>query len=199
MKKIYLISFTILTFISCEKDDTRIFRQLSEFERTIIPFEEKETVEFVNELSEIVTANVTARNFRTSYSPTRNWPVYELEYVDNTYIFESIEEEFFFHISKTPDDNTLFNIYFLTEMDDLIGAIDIQGCEKIEIQDLELYLIDTTVNGFDYTNVFKFEPCDDDETDDEINLVITQIIYSVENGIEFIEYEDGTYLRQITE
>ena len=73
--------------------------------------------------------------------------------------------------------------------------IGIQGCEYIGSQDLELELMDTTVNGFDYTNVYKFEPCDHDE----INLVIVQIIYSIENGIEFIEYEDGTYLRQITE
>jgi len=196
MKKIYLILFSILTFISCEEDDSSIIRPLSDFERTIIPFEEEETVEFANELLEIITANVTAKDFGTSYAHrTRDGQVFELEYVTNIFTFESSEEEFMVQISRAYSaDYTEFSIS-LNTMDDTIGVIGIQGCEYIGSQDLELELMDTTVNGFGYTNVYKFEPCDHDE----INLVIVQIIYSIENGIEFIEYEDGTYLRQITE
>ena len=52
---------------------------------------------------------------------------------------------------------------------------------------------DVSVDGFDFAQVFRFEYCIFEDSS------ITFILYSAEEGIEFIKFDDGSYLYLLTE
>ena len=70
---------------------------------------------------------------------------------------------------------------------ELNGRFDL-ACIGLYDKTIEERFINTSLYGFDYNNVLVFKNC-------ETNSKINQIIYSKEKGIEFIEFDDNSWIK----
>lgn len=192
MKKLVILSLTFLLCFNCSDDDDVVVYQLNDFEKSIIPFDEMTEMQFVNQDLETFTATNTQRLEGIVTSTSYDSNVSKSESVSNEINFIDLELNLFNLVRKSSD----ITVFSITNLE-VVGEAFPNSCFLVDNTNdinLEDALTDITIQGFEYNSVFSFENCDYFEG---IDNPVTSIIYSVERGIEFIEFLDGTYLRQI--
>jgi hypothetical protein len=189
MKKLLALSFVFLFCVNCsDDDDTEVYR-LNTFEKTVIPFDNNTQVQYVNQDMEIFMANYTPKESGMLEMTGGEYSA-SGEFVSNEINFTDLELNLFNRVYKQGD---LTN-FFITNLEQ-VGSSFPNACFLSVSENLEVALTDITIQGFEYNSVFSFEICDYIEANDN---PVKSIIYSAERGIEFIEFLDGTYLRQIS-
>ena len=186
MKNTYLIFLLAIALVSCNNDDDVTHYRLNDFEASVIPFTETVQVDFINENAETVTTTVTAKESIEAGSEaggTQKFYGY-----GNTLRFENDQEVYQVAI-RTSLDNIIFSILHYDEVEETFTNLGISECSP-NLKEVESTLTNVSANGTAYNNVFVFKPCSDSTSNFE------RIIYSVERGIEYIEFQDGSYYKQ---
>lgn len=191
MKKLSIALFSTLCLISCKDDDSSIYWSLTEFERTLIPFEDSTVIEFENQSSEQIAVNVSAKNVTTADVGSHEGD-YQTEYIENEFGITPLLQRLKVNIRKGRNGAPHFFIhaYFANGKQELLGINNCGTGQSLDLQSLPTKIM---VNDVVYEDVFDFLPC----ASAEFN--ISRIIYSITNGIEYIAYNDGSYLQQIRE
>ncbi|WP_157632548.1 hypothetical protein [Cochleicola gelatinilyticus] len=185
IKKILLFIISITIFgCGCNDDGFESF-ELTEFERSLIPFTTEQNVQFINQESELLDATITAKtidNFNLNSSDDESCMVTLVESHRNQLILNGTGQDFFVFVQKSRN---------LTEFIITSGVRDfaIDGCET-NFETIVQATTNYTSDGFSFENVFILENCGTE------NLIST-FIYSSQNGIEFIKYDNGNYLKQV--
>ena len=186
----FLFALTII-FSSCSDDDVPNEQLLlTEFEKSIIPFTTETNFQFKNENNEPTTATASARVFGQATVETE-LGFHTMENVSNTLTFPEMGLNFAISVSQVFFDRSSFYIVSQYNEPSPSGLFLNPDCSGV-VDDsigLESYLTDITVQDVTYNNVFILEDCREESS-------YSQIIYSMDGGIEYIEFDDGTYLMQ---
>lgn len=174
---------SLMSSCGCPDDQTNTFL-LNEFENRIIPFQTITTLSFTDEnlnefdgsYSEKLTEikDIDSGNDEECYATN-----IETQFIVLTIPDKNLRLEI--SLRKSRNDRTTFSI------ENIPGLFVIEECSTL-VENIQEKLIDVDIRNFSYASVFEFKACDD-------NSDINRILYSLENGIEFIEFDDDTYLR----
>lgn len=189
MKKLLALLVLSVTF-SCSDDPELIVREIDAFQQSLIPFQHSEVLTFTSETNEILSVDVSGKILDNSYT-IESGDDYILNTLHNTYKF-SDGREFIIWVGRTTSDLPTFDIvsYLAEDYSQTEERLSLNAC-SIGINDLESYLTDVTISELEYTDVFKFDSCPD------YQISLSRIIYSVKRGIEYIEFEDGRFFKQL--
>ncbi len=181
---IFISLLLYLSILSCNNNDvnnetsTPTFA-LNEFELSAIPFDEARNAKFVNQNDEIFNALASAKRTSTRYLILNNDIL--VQTIENDLTFDDSGVRYTTTIEKGLGNTS--HIYVKRFEDVSLNY----GLESLATDNLEEILIDTESNGFTFKNVILLT------TSDPKGF----ILYSPKNGIEFIEKNDGNYLRRI--
>ena len=196
IKPITVLFLSILSIVSCKDDDENVLRfSLNEFEQSVIPFMQEQTMTFTNELFETASVLATKKQVSEYWSGTGDTITAEMEQQSNEFIFTDHDLRFVIVIQKTDSNKTQFNIstYLSSTGEGDSVNFSISPCETSS-ENLETNLTNITVGSNLYEDVFVLERC---SINNNVNTPIAQIIYSPERGVEYVEFDDGTYLKQL--
>ena len=186
MKIKTLLNLGILLLIiscGCPDDGTDNF-MLSEFENGIIPFQLATSVNFIDENTTQFSGSYSEKQTIVQDIDSGNDEECFATNIETQFIILSIPNENLsleITLGKTRGNRTTFTI------EDIPNVFAIDECFGI-VENLEQKLTNVTVDGFQFNSVYEFKPCSENST-------ITRIIYSRENGIEFIKMSDDSYLK----
>lgn len=151
---------------------------LTEYQQTLIPYQSADVLIFEDQNKQSIQAQVTAK-IRDDFS-----------YVESESCDPAIAERELASL-RIPAIDRSFEIRVNARIPTFEIAFENSvywpSCPYDEV--LEENLTDVTVDGYVYQDVFQFAFCA--FIDSEIEF----ILYSPTNGVEFIKFEDGTYLR----
>jgi hypothetical protein len=184
MKKLLALGILlIITSCGCQDDGTDNFL-LSEFENGIIPFQSTTSVLFIDENND---------QFMGSYSEKQS-EIIDLDIgddescsstnIETQFIVLSIPDKSLnleITLGKVRGNRTTFTIENIPEI------LSVENCSGL-IENIEGKLTDVNIQGFEFNMIYDFNAC-------EISDEIKRIIYSRNNGIEFIEFNNDSYLR----
>ncbi|GGG60693.1 hypothetical protein [Bizionia arctica] len=185
MKKyLTLILFCFLVY-SCGCEDRGaidINVEFTEFESTIISSELNQENEFTNQNSEILNAQYSEFDSEPKVIPL-NRDDCSVTFLDSTTIKMSfINEGIILTIAIEKNEQSLTSFVIFVNNDRFL-----LNTTEFEQNISEQQLTDYNSNGFTFNDIFNFEGISE--------FGINKIIYSIDNGIEFIEYENGNYLK----
>ncbi|EAQ37677.1 hypothetical protein MED134_14652 [Dokdonia sp. MED134] len=190
--KFYLKGLTILFTLlccSCTCDDSVIDTfLLSDFEKSLIPFDNYQDLFYVNENGEQVRATTQPRTIQIEKESrgAERCGYWEVETITNFINFS--QNGFSIQLNmETSNDITSFDINY-----------GIQNSDNSENEYFETLrnpsdeqIVNINVNGFEFENVYVFNNSFLNE-----NNTIELILYSSEGrGIELISFENGNYLK----
>lgn len=183
MKLSFLILFSFL-IVSCGcNDDGFESFELNTFEKIVIPFENETLVEFSDTNAEIITAVIskkTEQNYNLNSSDDESCFTSLVERNECTYKFDNSDKLYYITIEKRKFNYTDFYIYSNSQ--------EYYTTQGLETENIEEELTNITIDGFDFNQIF-YLISNNSETEFE------SIVYSAENGIEFIKYRNGNYLK----
>jgi len=157
------------------------------FERNIIPYSGAENYTFVDENGESITAVSTPVKLITDTERPgpESCELSQYQELKSRLRFESLNFDIAIEI------NSIYQTH-MQLFDQRYGEYDIRRLhlerEYGEFPFLEESLRNLSIAGFDFENVLVFN-------DNNDHSELHRIIYSPQNGIEFIEYDNGSYLR----
>ncbi|OWW25047.1 hypothetical protein B4Q04_10895 [Zobellia sp. OII3] len=188
MTKYVSTSFILLLIVTgcsnCDGDENNL---LSDEEKGLIPFSVDTSINFANDASETVIGNYSQKESEitnldsgndgdcSATNVEREFTTLELSGLEvgfNIVVRKGRNNELFFLISQSDDNNERFAV------DDCDGIVD----------DLDNFLQDISAKGFEFTDVYVFNSCTE-------NSIVQRVLYSSTNGVEFIEFSDGSYLK----
>ena len=182
------ISYLLIAFVAyscgCNDDSFESF-ELNEFERTIIPFTTEQNLEYINQSSQLfdaILSEKTIDNFNLNSSDDESCAVTLVETHRVEFTLTATNQEFLILVEKSRTD-TQFNIV----TDSRFFAIN--NCTST-FEIIEPPTTDFSSDGFDFENVYIFDNCGSES-------LISKIIYSSVNGVEFIKLENGDYLKLV--
>ncbi len=189
MKKIILLVFFGILLISCCEDEIVASYRLNESERNLIPFSEYSRLNYKNQNGENLIGLTQPKENKISIvnSEPETCDLREYESMTNFIAFENRGFVFEIVLNKANDDLLFFEIN-----ESILDSVNSQkklllDCERASIY-REEYIVNASVMGFNFDNVFIFKDCDNTSE-------IKQIVYSKERGIEFIEYDNENYIK----
>ncbi len=177
---IFLFSGLLLNFSSCCKKSEEAGRyELSDFERSFIPYEKDQTVIFQNsENSEKLKFDVLTSFEKTARTVTENcdddYYVYEYKVVE---LFHTIPPKTYLALQVMPVD---YNPNMIITVNNTYFKLNIANASP----DLDTVIINDVV----YTDVYKIS---NDKTNGG-EVVPNEIFYNKENGILQINFSDST-------
>lgn len=180
------LTFGIIIFITscgCADDGTNNF-MLSEFENEIIPFQSATSVRFKNENTEQFIGTYSEKQTKIRDIDSGNDEECFATNIETQFIVLTIPDKNLtieITLSKSRGNQTTFTIEKIPELfvvDDCFGIIE----------NIEEKLKNVNIQGFEFNGVYDFKTCSD-------NSEIERIIYSRQNGIEFIDFNNNSYLK----
>lgn len=175
------ISFMI-TSCGCNDDGFESF-ELNSFEKNVIPFDNNTNIEFIDNNSQTTDAIISEKvtdSFDLNSSDDESCFTSLVEYSECKYEFGNSDKIYYVRIAKRKFNYTDFFIYSDSQ--------EYYTIQDLETENLELELTDISIDGFDYTQVFHL-------TSNNPETEFESIIYSTQNGIEFIKYRNGNHIR----
>lgn len=170
--------------ISCGcTDDSFVSYSLNTFEQDVIPFTSMQTATYTTESMQTVTATITAKtvqevNLRASDDEScatelvaQQWCSYQFSNSDLLYTVEVSKDSG--NYTSLTIRTTAYEYYYLANQ---------------EIDNLEEALTTVTIDGYTFSDVFYLTNHNPDTT-------LEAIVYSSQNGIEYMKYRNGTALR----
>ncbi|MGB3590059.1 MAG: hypothetical protein WBA16_00100 [Nonlabens sp.] len=175
----FICAVTVLLSCGCNDDSFESF-ELDLFEKNVIPFTTSSDLTYRSSDGSTTAIQATAKAIELSnrYSSDDESCAISLEeYQINNYVSTAGELLYEVRIFKS----TVFTSFQITDDDRAVYFID--GYEGVELEDFQETVI---TNGFQFNDVFTFIPFSTSE--------VEFILYSTEDGINFIKYVDGSYL-----
>lgn len=185
IKKLCCISLIYLFVSGCGcRDDGFESYELTEFERGIIPFVTEQSVEYRDQSNNLFSGFNSAKieeNQGLNNSDDESCMLIVVETQRHLLRLMDYEDEFVTYIGKNASNDTTFNV--------IVNRIHYStlDCDN-QVQSIETPTTDYSSDGFTFEDVYVLEFCNPDSP-------LSNIVYSLENGIEFIKYEDGNYLK----
>ncbi|HEX8268473.1 MAG TPA: hypothetical protein VF581_01160 [Flavobacterium sp.] len=181
--KLILLFLTValVTGCGCNDEGSETF-ELNPFERSVIPFSTEIVVEYLDENNQTVNATIsreTTEFINLNSSDDESCFVSLSERNECTYKFANSDKIYYVAIQKR-NNYADFNIYSSDQQYFIVQDLDAEN--------IEAGLIDLSIGGFSFTQVFHFISPDPESE-------IESIIYSAQNGIEFIKYRSGSFLK----
>ncbi len=188
MKKVFLTRlFATLITSGCCRDEIVDSYRLNQFDKTLIPYNTYEELKFINEEGNIVIINSQPKT--TSISSDRYGPescrLFETE-AARTYLYIPYME-LGLDIIVSSFSSTAFTIRTLNQDASLNASFDL-ACVGLFDRSIEERFTNISIGEFNFQNIVVFQDC-------QGYSPITQIIYSIENGVEFTEFSDGKWLK----
>lgn len=183
-----LISLLLIPFIhsceSCEDSGSTASYKLTADEISLIPFTEFEKLSYFDQDGNILLGNTQPKIIENLTSGQEDESCQYIEYQEiSTFLaFQPIDIAVRVWITKYDKANFLLTHYYPDSQETL--RLQTDGVDSV-ISD---NITDLTILGFDFENILVFKSLNK-ESDTK------QILYSIENGIEFIEYRNGSYLK----
>ncbi|TVZ28090.1 hypothetical protein JM83_3186 [Gillisia sp. Hel_I_86] len=173
-----------ILFTGCCKDEVVGRDLLSDYEKELIPYSGYDEIEYINEEGQIVLAQSTPTKIESDrWRPgPESCSVREYQTSTSHLIFRSEDFTLQIEIDKLLAGNFTINIgrgesfYF--------G----QDCRIPLDQPIEQRVTNISIEDYEFTNVIVFENCSDFSE-------ISKIFYSAENGIEYLEFLNGSFLK----
>ena len=188
MKKIlFLIAVTLLFYgCGCEDEIVESYK-LNEFEKSLIPYESYQELSFIDDEGNTFIANSQPKEniIDTNRAGPESCRLTEYEEETNFLNFQS--KNILIKLELTADNFTYFSLGITSENSDNNGLFDL-ACEELFNLSIQERLTDISINQFEFQNVLVFQNCSE-------STEIERIVYSNINGIEFIEFNNGKWLK----
>lgn len=186
MKKIIPSLFLILSFISCCQDEIIAVYKIPENAKSRIPLNQNSSLTYVSEqnISYSASAKQKAMSVKTERNGQHSCDLTGYEILKSSIFINKFEFGFEFILEKNLTDDLLF---YVKRYYDQGGQIYTTDCDQLNY-DPDAPFTDIEINGFSFTNILILKSCD-------TNGYIKQIIFSPENGIEYIDFESGRFLK----
>ncbi len=185
----FLISIIIVQHLSscCESELTNSY-SLTDSQKSLIPITKYNELQYLDNHGFYYIATTQPREIvgytRSPGAESCKYSTHERMW---TYL-NFLSKGFVVRIELDASYDTNFELYKLNEGAPFGDLFDL-SCTWDSIP-LEERMKDTTIMGINFKNVFVFKDCSNGSS-------INQILYSPENGIEFIEYKNGDFLKFI--
>ena len=176
----FLLTLTMLSGCGCT-DDVTLNYQLTEFEKSLIPFNTDTEVEFITDSQVVVKGLNTAKKTEVmdlNFSDDESCMSTLIEIQENELKFENIEKQFSYRVAKN-----FGNTSSIGASDGIISY----GAEETSTENLEERLTNISTDGFEFNSVIILKSIDNS----------TFIICKANKGIEFIKNSDGSYLKRV--
>ena len=168
----------------CCKDEDVGRDLLTDYEEEIIQYNGYDDIEYINEEGQIgIAQSSTAKIARDIWRPgTESSSLWEYQTSTRHIIFRSEDFTLQIEIDKLLAGNFTINIgrgesYYFG-----------QDCRIPLVQPIEQRVTNISIEDYEFTNVIVFENCSDFSE-------ISKIFYSAENGIEYLEFLNGSFLK----
>lgn len=183
----FILFFAIFIFSGCCKDEIVNSYRLGQFEKTLIPYNTNNQLKFNDEEGNVVIFNSQPKvtNITVDRYGPESCRLFETETTKTHLYIPSLELRLDIILSSFS--NTLFTIRTLNQDSSLNASFEL-ACIGLTDRNIEERFIDISIAQFDFQNVLVFQDC-------QGYSQIDQIIYSIENGIEFIQFSDGKWLK----
>ncbi len=192
MRKFYFILFfAIFIFSGCCRDEIVDSYRLGQFEKTLIPYNNNDQLKFKNEEENIVIINSQPKvtNITTDRYGPDSCRLFETETTKTNLYIPSMGLRL--DIVLSAFSNTFFTISTLNQDSSLNASFEL-ACIGLFDRSIEERFTNISIAQFNFQNVLVFKDC-------QGYSPIDQIIYSIENGIEFIQFSDGKWLKLYNE
>lgn len=183
-KKLTIIGILVLTMsCGCPDDGTDNF-MLNEFENGIIPFQSTTSVNFTDENSNQISGSYSEKETIIQDIDSGNDEECFATNIETQFIILTIPNENLsleITLGKSRGNRTTFtieNIPDLFVIDECLGIVE----------NIEQKLTNIIIEGFEFNSVYEFKSCSE-------NSSIERIIFSRQNGIEFIKMNNNRYLK----
>ncbi|SEC56938.1 hypothetical protein SAMN05192540_3500 [Maribacter dokdonensis] len=177
---LFLLALTMISGCGCT-DDVTLDYQLTDFEKSLIPFDSDTEVEFITDGQVIIKALNTEKTIEImdlNFSDDESCMSTLIEIHENELIFENEGKQFGYRVAKNHGNSSN------------IGATDgiISYCaEETTTENLEERLTNISTDGFEFNNVIVLNSIDNS----------TFIVCKANRGIEFIKNSDVSYLKRV--
>lgn len=187
MKKIFSIFAVSLIIHSCCKDEIVESYKLNVFEKILIPYTSYQEFNFIDDQGNTFIANSQPKESQiyTDRVGPESCRLIEFERETNFLNFQS--KGILIKLELIADEFTYFSLRITSENSDNNGRFDL-GCQGLFNLSIQERLTDISINQFEFKNVLVFQNCSE-------STGIERIVYSNINGIEFIEFDDGKWLK----
>ncbi|WP_289040500.1 hypothetical protein [uncultured Zobellia sp.] len=186
--KLYKLSFLLFLVLGgCCKDEIVESKELNEFEKSLIPYNSFQELNFIDEQGNTVIANSQPKEsiFDKRRAGPESCRLFEYEREINSLNFQS--QNILIKIELNNESLTDFFLTVIREHALPNEKFDL-ACDELFSLTIQERLTNLTVNQFDFENILVFQNCSE-------SAEIVKIIYSPTNGIEFIEFDNGTWLK----
>lgn len=186
--KFYQLTFILFFIISgCCKDEIVESYRLNEFEKTLIPYNSYQELSFTDNDGNIVVANSQPKEslIDTERAGPDSCKLTEYELETNFLNFPS--KDILLKLELRAHYDTYFSLSSTSENTNNNEQFNL-ACEELFNLSIEERLTNISINDFDFQNILVFQNCSE-------STEIERIVYSPINGIQFIEFSDGKWLK----
>lgn len=187
--KSFSLLFILIFSVGCCRDEVIAEHMLTEEEKSLIPYEESHTLTYRDSYGSDFSAFVGEKE--TIIITERTGPE-----SCNSITFESLESKFYLQVfdydfriivQESFFETTTFEIKWYMEELDVYKTFSL-NCAGDSVLDENLFK-DISLNEFHFQDVLVLKPC--------LQSHINKIVYSAENGIEYIEFNDGRFVKLV--
>lgn len=179
----------ILLLLGCNCKDEVIVSsyRLNEFEKTLISYSVSDQLSFVSNEDDAISFSVVRKESeieKQRHGPEScNFTEFEYEFCYIASVYKGLVVKLDLMSSSI---NT-FDIVVSSQSSNNNGVFKLD-CDTYYTETIEEKLTDITINQFEFQNVLVFQDCSE-------STEIERIIYSADNGLEFVEFIDGNWLK----
>ena len=188
MKNFILTIFFLAIISGCCKDELVASYKLNPFEKTLIPYNSLQDLEFIDEDGNIFIANSQPKEsiLDLDRAGPESCELTEFEVETSSLKFQT--KNILIELELVANYDTYFVLINTGTMPTKTYEQFDLACEGLFNTPIEERLTNLTINSFEFQNVLEFQNCSESSQ-------IEMIIYSLVNGIEFIKFRDGTWLK----
>jgi hypothetical protein len=191
MKKTISYLIIIILTISCCQNEIIASYEISDDKKYLIPFELDSNLTYISQQNATFNAIANKKHLEiVKETPgPESCDYWAFDLLKSSIFIDTFEMKFEFILSRRFEDNQLTIIIKRFIKDggyEYEQDFQIVNCDEQKYFSDELFT-DIEINGFEFNDILIFESCYLSD--------IKQIIYSPKNGIEYIDFKDGRYLK----
>ena len=164
--------------------------KIPEEKKQLVPFSQDTSLRYISQQNEYFRASAKQR--RTSIIKDKPGPdscdTWAFDVVSSSVFIYIFELNFEIQLSRGFVEDELRLSILQTWSDGNKQEFQIGNCEELTFVSADLFK-DVEINGFSFNNVLVFKSC--------YSSSIDQLIYSAENGIEYVQFSDNRYLKLV--
>ena len=188
MKNITYLLIILFSITGCCRDQIVASYKLSENDKNLIPFEQDSTLSYISQQDISFSAKAQQRKLeiieeRIGADSCDLWAIDELK---SSIFINTFELEFEFMLSRGFQEDQLILSMKRLFKNGTHQDYQIVNSEGSNFFNPDLFT-NIEINGFHFNDVLIFNT--------QLTSSINRVIYSPENGIEYIDFDDGRYLK----